>query len=341
MVRTVAIFHDGRSSASTQVELEFNADGRIHLLREGTRQAFPLSDVSFSSRLGNTPRLLNFPDGSSCHIADNDIVDAFLMQHKTSVVAHWLHTLESKIGYVLLAVAFTAVFTWGMIVHGIPYFATQLAYNLPGSVERSLGNGTLEALDKTLFSPSTLDQTIRDRLQHRFEQMKQQVNHNSAYQMIFRHGGKIGANAFALPSGIIIVTDELVAASENDDEVIAILAHEIGHLVHRHSIRMVMQNSAVAVLVATITGDPFSTSSLIVALPTILVNSKYSREFEIEADDFAYQYLVDNNMDTEIFASILERIAGGERDSGFENYISSHPDTFERLMRFRNKSPAH
>jgi Zn-dependent protease with chaperone function len=336
-VRTRAIYHDGKSSATENVELDFNADGSIYLLSKDARKAYALSDVSFSSRLGNTPRLLNFPDGASCHIDNNDVVDAFLKQHKTNIIAHWLHILESHIGYVLFAVAFTAMFTWGMIVHGIPYFATQLAYNLPESVERSLGNGTLEALDKTLFSPTTLDETTRHRLQQRFAEMKQQINHNSAYEMTFRHGGKIGANAFALPSGIIVVTDELVEASNNDDEVISILAHEIGHLVHRHSIRMVMQNSAVAVLVATITGDPFSTSSLIVALPTILVNSKYSREFEIEADDFAYQYLVDNNMDTEIFANILERIAGGDRESGFDNYLSSHPGTTERLMRFKNK----
>ena len=305
-------------------------------MSKDARKAFALAEVSFSSRLGNTPRLLTLPDGASCHIDDNDVVDEFLKQHKTNITAHWLHILESQVGYVLLAVAFTAVFTWGMITYGIPYFATKLAYNLPESVEHSLGNGTLEALDKVMFSASTLDETTRQRLQQRFEAMKQQVNHNSAYRMVFRRGDKIGANAFALPSGIIVVTDELVEASNNDDEVIAILAHEIGHLVHRHSIRMVMQNSAVAVLVATITGDPFSTSSLVVALPTILVNSKYSREFEIEADDFAYQYLVDNNMDTQIFATILERIAGGDSESGFDNYLSSHPGTRERLMRFRN-----
>jgi Zn-dependent protease with chaperone function len=88
-------------------------------------------------------------------------------------------------------------------------------------------------------------------------------------------------------------------------------------------------------LIAAITGDPFSTSSLVVALPTVLVNSKYSREFETEADDYARLYMRDNNMDTKAFASILERITGSEKATGLESYLSSHPGTAERVQRFR------
>jgi Zn-dependent protease with chaperone function len=131
-----------------------------------------------------------------------------------------------------------------------------------------------------------------------------------------------------------VVTDGLVKISKNDDEIVAVLAHEIGHLVHRHAIRMAMQNSAVALLIAGITGDPISTSSLIAAMPTVLINSKYSREFETEADDYAYQYMVDNHMDTKTFANILERITGSDKQNGFESYLSSHPGTDQRVQHF-------
>ena len=65
-----------------------------------------------------------------------------------------------------------------------------------------------------------------------------------------RSAPQIGANAFALPSGIIVVTDELVALSEDDDELAAVIAHELGHVHHRHIMRTVIQNSAAALLVA-------------------------------------------------------------------------------------------
>jgi len=106
-----------------------------------------------------------------------------------------------------------------------------------------------------------------------------------------------------------------VVAFHSSNEVVAILAHEIGHLVHRHSVRMALQNSAVAVLIATVTGDPFSTSSLVVALPTLMVNAQYSQVFENEADDYAYTYLKHNNIPLHSFADILLRITGDEETS--------------------------
>lgn len=334
-MRLSAEYHDGTSSQRQQVELVFNDDGSINLNKGSGSNIYLLSDVSFSSRLGNTPRVLRLPDNSACHITDNDLVDAFLKQHNPQSPASIIHLLESRIIYALAAVIFTVAFSWAMFTYGIPYMSSKIAYNLPSDVDQTLGQGTLETLDKLVFSKSKLDSDARERLLQRFDIMKSQIEDSNNYKMIFRHGGKIGANAFALPSGIIIITDELVELSENDDEVVAIIAHEIGHLVHRHSVRMVLQNSAVAVLVATITGDPFSTSSLVVALPTLLANSKYSREFEIEADDYAYHYLVDNNIEISNFATMLERITEGESDSGMANYLSSHPATTDRLQRFR------
>jgi predicted Zn-dependent protease len=131
------------------------------------------------------------------------------------------------------------------------------------------------------------------------------------------------------------MTDELVAASEHDDELAAILAHEIGHLEHRHSIRMAMQSSAVALIIAAISGDVVSSSSLLVALPTVLIHSSYSQDFETEADDFAWHYLVENGIPTRAFASILTRIAGDSDDSAVGKYLSSHPGTHERVQRFQ------
>ncbi len=334
-MKTRARYYDGSASVVSEIEIALNDDGSIHVLHSGHGETYLLTDVRFSSRLGNTPRLLTLPNGATCHIVDNDLVDAFLKQHSAVRSSSFIHALESKISYVIAAVIFTAAFTWGMITYGIPAMASEVAYRLPDSVDRSLGTGTLETLDKIAFEPTKLDAAVKMRLTKRFDKMKQAITDSSDYRLVFRSGKEIGANAFALPSGIIIVTDELVTISKNDDEIVAILAHEIGHLIHRHSIRMAMQNSAVAVLIAAITGDPFSTSSLIVALPTVLVNSKYSREFETEADDYAYQYMTTNNIAPHYFADILERITDTKKESKMESYLSSHPGTAERVQRFR------
>lgn len=333
-MKLTAEYLDGTSSQRKQVELVFNHDS-VHV-NDGTgSKIYSLDDVSFSSRLGNTPRVLKLPDNAVCHIADNDLIDAFLKEHGSDAASSIIYMLESRVVYVAAAVVFTVIFSVLMVTHGIPYLSTKIAYNLPADVDRALGKGTLETLDKIVFSESKLGDVRRTRLTARFDEMKMQLEGGRNYEIQFRHGGKIGPNAFALPSGIIVMTDELVELSEDDDEVVSVLAHELGHLVHRHSVRMVLQDSAFAVLVATITGDPFSTSALVVALPTLLINSKYSREFEKEADDYAYDYLVANHIETRKYADILERITRDDTEEGYENYLSSHPTTEHRLQRFK------
>ena len=156
-----------------------------------------------------------------------------------------------------------------------------------------------------------------------------------SYRLEFRHSNKIGANAFALPSGIVVVTDALVKLGQTDDEVVAVLAHEVGHLEHRHSLRMVMQDSAVALLIATVSGDPFSSSTLVAALPTLLVHARYSRKFEAEADDYAYDFLVAQGIPTQAFADMLVRLGAKDETSAAEEFLSSHPGTQERIERFR------
>jgi len=333
--KTQAEYYDGVSSNSTPVALELHDDGSLCISGKGVSKLCLLNDVSFSPRLGNIPRVITLPDNATCHVHDNDLIDAFLKMHKKGDASSIIHLLESRIVFVLAAVLFTLFFSWGMFAYGVPYFSRQIAFNLPIEVDRSLGQGTLEAMDKIVFTDSVMAVERRHRLASRFDEMKSSVEGAQDYKLLFRHGNEIGANAFALPSGIIVVTDELVELSEHDDEVIAVIAHEIGHLAYRHSVRMVLQNSAVAVLVSTVTGDPFSTSSIVVALPTLLANANYSREFEREADNYAYQYLTTNEMPLDSFAIILEKITESETERGIENYLSSHPVTSERIGRFK------
>ncbi len=158
------------------------------------------------------------------------------------------------------------------------------------------------------------------------------------YQLLFRKG--VGANAFALPSGHIVVTDELIEVAEHDDEVLSVLAHEIGHVVHEHGLRSVLQSSAVALLLTAVTGDIGSASGFAAAMPIILLETNYSRKFELEADRYALDYMQTHNIDTKHFASILQKITGQDEaheDDAF-SYLSTHPATRERIQPFLDNS---
>ena len=84
-------------------------------------------------------------------------------------------------------------------------------------------------------------------------------------------------NAFALPGGIIVVFDELVELAGDDERVLGVLGHELGHVVHRHSTRQLIQALGIAALAGVVWGDFSSVASNV---PLILGVMRYGRAFE-------------------------------------------------------------
>jgi Zn-dependent protease with chaperone function len=146
----------------------------------------------------------------------------------------------------------------------------------------------------------------------------------------FRTSRAIGPNAFALPGGIIVITDELVALAKSDDELLAVLAHELGHVRLRHTMRRLLESSAVAMLIAGITGDIASTSSLAASAPAVLLQSKFSRDNETEADRFAFDLMRRAGIDPKYFAVLLARLEAKRGPGPFPAFLSSHPPSAER-----------
>jgi Zn-dependent protease with chaperone function len=333
MTPIAAQWYDGKSSRAHPVSLDADAHS-LRVVGDGIDFTRPLADVKPSSRVGNTRRHLYFADGSQCETDDNDAVDAMFAAVRAQAPARLIHRFESRMSYVLLACALTAVMLWAGVTYVIPAAAKHIALGLPASVERSLGRDALATLDRVVLEPTKLPPPRQAEMQALFAGMASGLPDAGAYRLELRSSPRIGPNAFALPSGIVIVTDALVTLARSDAELTAVLAHEIGHLVHRHSLRRMLQGSATALLIVIVTGDVGSIMSLAATVPTMLLESSYSRDFEREADDFALQFLQARGISTEVFAEILLRMkekSGGEGDA--PDYLSSHPATRERARK--------
>jgi predicted Zn-dependent protease len=117
-----------------------------------------------------------------------------------------------------------------------------------------------------------------------------------------------------------------------------VLAHELGHVHERHALRGVIQSSVVGVLVAVWLGD---VSSLATALPAAVLDARYSRDFEREADAYAAELLRANGADALAFAEFLARLevahGGGGPAPALLAYLASHPATAERIRRLRGE----
>ncbi|MBW1770800.1 MAG: M48 family metallopeptidase, partial [Deltaproteobacteria bacterium] len=128
------------------------------------------------------------------------------------------------------------------------------------------GQQGLDILDLSIFSDSELDEATRTRLMKHFRPV---ITDHSSYELkiLFRKGGYLGPNAFALPGRTIIFTDEMVQLAAHDDELLAVLTHEIGHIVHRHGMRRVIQDSLLGFALLAITGDVSGSSELFLGIP--------------------------------------------------------------------------
>jgi len=334
MIELSATYYDGKSSDGTPVTLRFEPGGPLRI--EGLLEPLEVAAdaVRVAPRLGDTVRSLRLPGGASCEAIDNDGVDALARALGQGRRSGWIHRLESHWRFALLALALVVAVVVVGIQLVIPKLAEHVARNVPEELAYDLGRGTLATLDEALFSPSQLPEDRRAGLARAFDGIAS-VFPDLPLRLEFRRAGF--PNAFALPDGTVVVTDELVTLAERDEQVVSVLAHEVGHVHHRHSLRMALESSSVALLAGVVLGDATQLVAVASALPAVYANAHYSRSHEVEADTFALAYMDRSGLPRRHFADMLEalqRAVSGSREPG-KSYLSSHPPTSDRVRRFR------
>lgn len=369
------VLFNGKTSGRQEVFLVCDATGQVHF--EGSDSpALAFNQLKTSPRIGSTPRYILLPDGSQFETADNKSIDELLAQwpSDSSGFHRVIHQLESHKRYVIFAVVFLIAFSWLFIKHGIPYFSRDLAMALPTQISSTLGDGVLKSIDDYWLDESQLESVRQKQLEQLFISLLPQEREQFDWHIVFREGGALGANAFALPNGTVVFTDELIALASNDQQIAAVMLHEMGHVLNRHGLRTVIQKSSLALFIMLISGDVSTSSSIITALPAVLLEAGYSKTMEWEADSYALEYMLSHAMDPNYFADIMEKLdlgfapkicseAGSEakkemqeptvelcektenqpienkkredKNNSIGDYFSTHPPTRNRIERFR------
>jgi len=326
-----ATFHDGRVASAVPVHVVAYDDELV--LSDGTITGRASRAAVVDAPVPGVPRTLRFADGSSIGTPDHAAVAVLWPTQGPLARLAW--KLESSWPAVIGSLAVIAVAIWLIVAVGLPHAAGPVARRISPEVDRFIGQQTLATLDRTVLKPTDLSpdehQALRNMLSE-FVADEPGAEHDS---IVFRRAG--APNAFALPGGTIVVTDEMVRAVGSDDELRAVIAHEVGHQHERHALRLMLQNSGVAVLLTAIAGDAVGVTYLAVALPSMLLQSSYSREFEIEADDYAFALLRRKGVSPQVFADMLRRLEvaepQGESEGRVGRYLASHPAMEERIRR--------
>ncbi|NOZ68664.1 MAG: M48 family metallopeptidase [Deferribacteres bacterium] len=338
MIEFTGVYFDGKTSRAYAVSVVF--DGRTLHIRgvEGDYPALdiPLEDCTITPPLGNTMRSIQLPGGAQCQTSDTAAVSALERLTGQNRGMGFVHRLENRWKTAVGALAGLVLCVWVFVTYGIPFLAEKIAYSVPPELAEQMSRQAIEMLDRRFLKPSELDPGKTEKLQEEFQHLHSEIDPDSDYRLEFRKSPYIGPNAFALPSGLIIMTDELVDLADSNRELLAILAHETAHVKKRHGLRSIIQNSGVFLLVSALAGDITSITSTAASLPTLLARSGYSRKFETEADTVAALYMIRKGWGTGPFQAILLRITRDMADYPGESLLSSHPLTNQRVQHLRD-----
>jgi Zn-dependent protease with chaperone function len=293
-------------------------------------------------------------------------------------VADWQAALAAAGGHASLAermqtrwgvlLAVLAVSIAGLVLfyrYGTPWMAAQLTRHVPVAWEAAIADNALRQMDDGMLKPSKLPPERQAALRARFDALARQVppalqrypGYAPRLTLAFRSG--LGANAFALPGGAIVMTDALVeeaaAHKLGDDALVGVLAHEIGHVVHRHTTRMVVEQGVLNVGLGLALGD---VSGVVSTGSTLLTGLAYQRNHEREADCFAIALMAHGQLPTQPMADLLLAISRDSRKEGeagkdtkeekaekahgpLWSLLSSHPDTEARARELKQGHAPH
>jgi Zn-dependent protease with chaperone function len=336
MITTRGYFCSGCDLRPQPVVLSFTPSGRLCVNGDGVDLDLNLADVRVSDRLGSIARFLYLPDGGTLETADNATIDAALAMQDRGRGAAFVHFLEQHTKIAAIAtVCLVAAVLLGF-KFGLPVLARHVASRMPVELELQAGRVALGTISRFL-APSNLSRFDQAATRTRLDRLLQVRPQRIPVQIEFYAMGPQYPNAFALPGGVIIVSDELVALADGEGELEAVLAHELGHLDHNHGVRSLLQSSFALLLVTAVTGDLSTLSTLAGTIPFLILQNGYARELELDADDYARELLLEARIDPKHFASILRKLEATRPSQGVDySYLSTHPRTDERIRAFES-----
>ena len=325
---------DGRSAAGDIVLLRIDGDALV-IMSRNTLERVPLAKVAVPEAFEQAPRMLGLAGGQTLEVPDPSVVARLLLRLRASGPpgSYGCNVVGGSVVIALAVLLAAGVWTY---VEGLPIAARHVAESLPAGFDRRIGENLLALLDGNTFEPSTLAPEHQARLVERFRRAAAAVAPGTEVRVEFRAGQ---VNALALPGGIIVVFDELVELAGDDERVLGVLGHELGHVVYRHSTRQLLQALGVARSRRRV-GRLFvdrvqrSADSRRAALWTRLRARGRRLRAGVPAP---------NALSPRPLYEFFVRAQGldGKTSASIPDFLSTHPDTASRIERLRREVEAY
>ena len=288
--------------------------------------------IRHETRLGRLRSTVAFPSGWQFQSDDHDAVDAILGLTATDRLHRW-ETWHPRLALVVVAglVAVFAVWRWGLGA----LVAVAVAVT-PDVLPEVIDDGHIGFIDQTLAEPSGLSNAEQDRVRRIFSDIKAVAPEPpfGDYTLFLRSMPEVGPNAFALPGGTIVVTDELVGTFPDPDVIAGVLGHEIAHVAGSHGLKQVYRSLGTYLLVALVAGDVGPILEDMLLEGGLLLSLSYSRRHELEADRIGMALAARAGYEPEALVRFLELLTGSGNMNA-PSWLSTHPASDERILEIR------
>jgi Zn-dependent protease with chaperone function len=323
-----ATIYSTRSSEARTVQLTFTKS-TVEINDRASVECFLLSNIDWLSPLGNLPHEIRLPNGALITIDNHHKLAPFFGNNKLLISRLEQHKL-----FWLVALLLVPICLYVIIEQAIPAAAKSVTPLVPEQVLNEIDQQVMSILDNTLLDPSLLKENEKLSLtgylsNERYSSTLLLEN----YTLSYRYSESFGANAFALPGGSIVVTDGLYTLLKDDQQaLIAVLLHEIGHVEHQHGLQLIAETAATTLLMTYFFGDMEGIVETFTGTALTVIQNKFSQQLEKEADAFAVEQLINLGISPQALGKALAKLVKNKNNNQLlEKYFSSHPSLKDRV----------
>ena len=326
------LFNDGRTARAQPVRVRL--EDEVLLFHAETERRWPLPAMRIErvdDRVRIGPARGDDPARLSLALADWTALTGGARRHH-------LRARRRHVGLVAALVG-TAAGVAALVFIGIPAASGPLARHTPPEFERQIGRNFEGQLGVGFRScAGGPGQTALADLGRR---LSQGTGTPFAIRVRAVHAPMV--NAFALPGGAIMVTDQLIDLTETPDELSAVIAHETAHVQKRHVMQSVWRAFGFGLLLDSVVGGGTGAGQQAVLLMGSASSLRFSRAAEAEADAGGQDLLAGHGLSSEGMAPFVQRLAAksqGQDAKAVAELISDHPDTLRRAAASRARGRA-
>ena len=252
---------------------------------------------------------------------------------KAGNMVSWLQLVTvSKM--IILATTLLAML---LLYRSILYAAIPVAVeNFPVEWEQKVGEIAYSGMLQSHLKPSALPESRIEELTAQAQEIIEVSELAITPEIKFHYSAEFGANALAFPGGPVVITDDMVDLLQEDEQIMAVVAHEIAHIKQRHHLYSIIEILGISAIIAVWLG---AYDSLVQEIAGVAVALKMSRAHEKDADIVGLKLLTDAGIDGDNMVQTFKKLTArycpddlySECAEETTSWLSTHPSDADRI----------